>query len=211
VTVCIVCVLQKIYTCAATGLITIYNRILTSSVYARKNMLTATMILFHGQDRRSYQRHDTGRIRKKGFYEPLKMATTGFSPRIFFTLNRMHPQKMSRFSEAIDKRGCAHPGSAMFGGVAGHAGLFSNAYDLAVLEQMLLNGGIINGQQFLKKATIDYSPRITATSAAEAWLDKPEKNNTSIKEPYPCISASPETFGHTGFTGTCVWLIRNTI
>jgi CubicO group peptidase (beta-lactamase class C family) len=37
-------------------------------------------------------------------------------------------------------------------------------------------------------------------------FDKPEKNNASRKEPYPCKSASPETFGHTGFTGTCVWV-----
>jgi len=37
-------------------------------------------------------------------------------------------------------------------------------------------------------------------------FDKPEKDNATRKEPYPCLSASPETFGHTGFTGTCVWV-----
>jgi len=37
-------------------------------------------------------------------------------------------------------------------------------------------------------------------------FDKPEKDNAHRKEPYPCLSASPLTFGHTGFTGTCVWV-----
>ena len=48
------------------------------------------------------------------------------------------------------------PGAAMFGGVAGHAGLFSDAYDLAKLYQMLLNGGELNSQRFIKKETIDF-------------------------------------------------------
>ncbi|MFX8685004.1 hypothetical protein ABTM63_19570, partial [Acinetobacter baumannii] len=45
-------------------------------------------------------------------------------------------------------------GAAMFGGVAGHAGLFSNAYDLAQLYQMLLNGGNLNGKRYLKEETV---------------------------------------------------------
>ena len=95
----------------------------------------------------------------------------------------------------------------MFGGVAGHAGLFSDAYDLAVLEQMLLNGGSLNGETFLKKETIDYfSAYHSDISRRGLGFDKPEKDNAHRKEPYPCLSASPQTFGHTGFTGTCVWV-----
>jgi CubicO group peptidase (beta-lactamase class C family) len=91
--------------------------------------------------------------------------------------------------------------------VAGHAGLFSDAYDLAVLEQLLLNGGEMNGIRFLKKETIDeFTDYQTAISRRGLGFDKPERNNASLKEPYPCISASPRTFGHTGFTGTCVWV-----
>jgi beta-N-acetylhexosaminidase len=94
----------------------------------------------------------------------------------------------------------------MFGGVAGHAGLFSNAYDLAQLYQMLLNGGEMNGVRFFKKETVDkftaYSSNISRRGLG---FDKPEKDNTTRKEPYPTLSASGATFGHTGFTGTCVW------
>ena len=98
-------------------------------------------------------------------------------------------------------------GSAMFGGVAGHAGLFSNAYDLAQLYQMLLNGGELNGQRFLKKETVDYFTAYNSTvSRRGLGFDKPEKDNATSKSPYPSRSASPETFGHTGFTGTCVWV-----
>ena len=95
----------------------------------------------------------------------------------------------------------------MFGGVSGHAGLFSDAYDLAILEQMLLNGGTMDGNQYLKKETIDFFTAYHSDSSRRGLgFDKPEKDNATRKEPYPCASASPETFGHTGFTGTCVWV-----
>jgi CubicO group peptidase (beta-lactamase class C family) len=98
------------------------------------------------------------------------------------------------------------PGAAMFGGVAGHAGLFSNAYDIAVIMQMLLNGGKMNGKQYLKKTTVDlFTAYHSAKSRRGYGFDKPEKDNPTRPDPYPCIASSPLTFGHTGFTGTCTW------
>jgi len=95
----------------------------------------------------------------------------------------------------------------MFGGVAGHAGLFSNVNDLAVLCQMLLNGGSFNGQQFLKKQTIDYFSEYHSNNSRRGLgFDKPEKDNATRKDPYPALSASPQTIGHTGYTGTCFWI-----
>ncbi len=65
----------------------------------------------------------------------------------------------------------------------------------------------MNGQQFIKKSTIDYFTAYHSDiSRRGLGFDKPEKNNATLKNPYPCLSASPETFGHTGFTGTCVWV-----
>jgi beta-N-acetylhexosaminidase len=103
----------------------------------------------------------------------------------------------------------------MFGGVAGHAGLFSNAYDIAVIMQMLLNGGTFNGKRYLQKETIDLFTAYHSTISRRGYgFDKPEKparlhrsggDNDKRPEPYPCFSASPATFGHTGFTGTCAW------
>jgi len=105
-------------------------------------------------------------------------------------------------------RGDVHdPGAAMFGGVAGHAGLFSNAYDLALLYQMLLNGGEMNGVRYLKKETIDtFTTYSSDISRRALGFDKPEKDNATRKDPYPASGVSPLTFGHTGFTGTCVWV-----
>jgi beta-glucosidase-like glycosyl hydrolase/CubicO group peptidase (beta-lactamase class C family) len=188
---------------------TIFSRILQSDVGPQnKYIYSDNDFIFMGKIVEAISGMTLDEYVKKIFYEPLKMTTTGFSPRIFFPLNRIAPTENEQVFRKQLIRGDVHdPGSAMFGGVAGHAGLFSDAYDLAVLEQMLLNGGIINGQQFLKKETIDYFTAYhSEISRRGLGFDKPEKNNAAIKEPYPCISASPETFGHTGFTGTCVWV-----
>ena len=95
------------------------------------------------------------------------------------------------------------PGAAMFGGVAGHAGLFSDAYDIAVIMQMLLNNGMFNGRKYLEPSTIQrFTAYHSAFSRRGYGFDKPEKDNATRTEPYPCISASSYSFGHTGFTGT---------
>jgi CubicO group peptidase (beta-lactamase class C family) len=144
---------------------------------------------------------------RKQFYEPMGLVTTGFHPRDRFTLSRIVPTENEQYFRRQLIRGDVHdPGAAMFGGVAGHAGLFSNAYDLAVIMQMLLNKGIINGRRFLSDTTIlRFTAYNSALSRRGLGFDKPEKDNDTRKEPYPTLSASPLTFGHTGFTGIGVW------
>jgi len=145
---------------------------------------------------------------KKTFYDPLGMSSTGFRPRNRFPLGRIAPTAMEPIFRHQLIRGDVHdPGAAMFGGVAGHAGLFSDAYDLAILEQMLLDGGTFDGRTYLKRSTIDYFTAYHSDISRRGMgFDKPEKDNAARREAYPCLSASPETFGHTGFTGTCVWV-----
>jgi hypothetical protein len=142
------------------------------------------------------------------FYEPLQMTTTGFKPRERMALGNIVPTEDEKHFRQQLLRGDVHDeGAAMFGGVAGHAGLFSNAYDLAKLYQMLLNGGTLNGIRLLKKSTIDqFTAYNSDISRRGLGFDKPEKDNATRKEPYPSASVSAETFGHTGFTGTCVWV-----
>jgi len=94
----------------------------------------------------------------------------------------------------------------MFGGEAGHAGLFSTAYEMAVIMQMLSNGGKIGNQQFFKPETIQLFTSYESENSRRGYgFDKPEKDNVTRKDPYPALSVSPATFGHTGYTGTCVW------
>ncbi|RXK81914.1 glycoside hydrolase family 3 N-terminal domain-containing protein [Filimonas effusa] len=141
------------------------------------------------------------------FYEPLQMATTTFKPLEHMNIAAIAPTEKEKYFRLQLLRGHVHdPGAAMFGGVAGHAGLFSNAGDLAKLYLMLLNGGELNGKRLLKKETIGlFTAYHSDSSRRGLGFDKPEKDNASRKEPYPTLSASPSTFGHTGFTGTCVW------
>jgi len=143
----------------------------------------------------------------ENFYVPMALSTTGFKPRERFPANRIAPTQQEIPFRRQLLRGYVHdPGAAMFGGVSGHAGLFSDAYDVAVILQMLMNGGTIGGRRFLKQETVEYFTAYHSDiSRRGLGFDKPEKDNATRKEPYPCISASPQTFGHTGFTGTCVW------
>lgn len=145
---------------------------------------------------------------RKTFYAPLGMATTGFKPFEHFGVERIVPTEEDTYFRRQLMRGYVHDESAaMFGNVSGNAGLFSNAYDLSLLYQMLLNGGELNGQRYLKKETIDLFNQYHSDISRRGYgFDKPEKDNASRKEPYPSSLASPETFGHTGFTGTCVWV-----
>lgn len=145
---------------------------------------------------------------RKTFYEPMGMTTTGFNPWRRFGIERVVPTEEEKYFRRQLLRGYVHDeGAAMFGGVSGHAGLFSNAYDLSMLYQMLLNGGELNGQRFLKQETIDlFTAYHSDISRRGLGFDKPEKDNAKRKDPYPSALASPRTFGHTGFTGTCVWV-----
>jgi beta-N-acetylhexosaminidase len=142
------------------------------------------------------------------FYSPMGLSTTGFKPRKRFSLNQIVPTENEKYFRRQLIWGDVHDeGSSMFGGVAGHAGLFSDAYDLSMLYQMLLNGGSFNGQHYLRPETIKLFTAYHSENSRRGYgFDKPEKDNATRKEPYPSALASPETFGHTGFTGTCVWV-----
>lgn len=144
---------------------------------------------------------------QKEFYKPLGLTTTGFKPTEYMPVKNIAPSEQEPFFRKQLLRGNVHdPGAAMFGGVAGHAGLFSNAYDMAVIMQMLLNGGTFNGRRYLQKETINLFTAYHGNNSRRGFgFDKPEKDNYKRDEPYPALSASASTFGHTGFTGTCVW------
>ena len=145
---------------------------------------------------------------RKTFYSRMGLETTGFKPRERFNVNRIIPTEQENHFRRQLLWGDVHDeGSSMFGGVAGHAGLFSDAYDLAMLYQMLLNGGNFNGERYFKEETIKlFTAYHSKTSRRAYGFDKPEKDNVTRREPYPSELASPQTFGHTGFTGTCVWV-----
>lgn len=143
----------------------------------------------------------------KTFYGPLQMRTTGFLPLERANLSSIAPTEQDNYFRKELVHGSVHDeGAATMGGIAGHAGLFSNATDLAKLYLMLLNKGVWEGGQYLKPSTIElFTSYQSATSRRGLGFDKTAKDNTISKDPYPCLSAPASVFGHTGFTGTCVW------
>lgn len=92
------------------------------------------------------------------------------------------------------------PTAALLGGVAGNAGLFANARDIGILLQMLLNGGTYGGKRYLKQQTIDLFTRTYQESGRGLGFDKYSLNNIIA------LSASVNSYGHTGFTGCCAWV-----
>ncbi len=187
---------------------TIYKRILTSAVGPKgKYIYSDNDYIFLGK----VVEHLTGLPMDKyvlqNFYEPMQLQSTGYDPLLRNNVEDIAPTENEKIFRTQLIQGTVHdPGAAMMGGVAGHAGLFSNAYDLAAIMQMLLDGGSFKGHQYFKKQTVDLFTAYQSTNSRRGFgFDKPEKDNGTRKEPYPSIQASLFTFGHTGFTGTCAW------
>lgn len=188
---------------------TLYKRILQSKLSApEKYVYSDNDFIFLGKIVEAVSGKTLNQYVKETFYSPLNMTSTGFQPLEFMPVNQIAPTEDEKNFRQQLLRGDVHDeGAAMLGGVAGHAGLFSNAYDLAQLYQMLLNGGEMNGVRYLKKETVDkFTAYSSKVSRRGLGFDKPEKDNATRKDPYPSASVSPETYGHTGFTGTCVWV-----
>lgn len=138
------------------------------------------------------------------FYGPLGLKYTGFNPLSRFPKTEIAPTENDQLWRGGLVWGTVHDqGAAMLGGVAGHAGIFSTAGDVAVIFQMLLNGGTYNGKRFLKKETIDrFSAYGSTASRRGLGFDKPDRGTDAVTT---SDRASAKTFGHTGFTGTCAW------
>lgn len=187
---------------------TIYRRILQSPVAPQGIYVYSDLdFIFLGKVVETITGMPLDEYVRKNFYDPLRLKSTAFKPRERFLLDKVAPTETETTFRNQLLRGDVHdPGAAMLGGVAGHAGLFSDAYDLAVLSQLLLNGGQMNGIRFFSKETVDLFTKYHGNNRRGLGFDKPDRKNSSRRDPYPTLSASPFTFGHTGFTGTCVWV-----
>ncbi|PZV77608.1 beta-glucosidase-like glycosyl hydrolase [Algoriphagus aquaeductus] len=141
----------------------------------------------------------------QNFYAPLGLHTLTFNPFQKMPLTRIAPTENDVAFRKRQIQGYVHdPGAAMYGGVAGHAGLFGTANDLAVMMQLMLNKGSYGEISLIKPETIEAFTKRQSNMSRRGWgWDKPEpekgKGGSAGK------LAPKSTFGHTGFTGTCVW------
>jgi CubicO group peptidase (beta-lactamase class C family) len=133
-------------------------------------------------------------------FRPLGMTSTMYKPDSTLR-RRIAPTEIDTARGGL-MWGRVHDENAdAMGGVAGHAGLFSTARDLSIFAQMLLNGGEYNGARIVSPQTIARwtSPQGKGSSRALGW-DTPSENSSAGH------FFSPRSFGHTGFTGTSIWI-----
>ncbi|TAG70687.1 MAG: glycoside hydrolase, partial [Runella slithyformis] len=141
---------------------------------------------------------------KQNFYEPLGMGLTGFCPLSYFLPSQIAPTENDyKFRNQL-LRGTVHDQmAAILGGVAGHAGLFSCAQDLAVLMQMNLQKGLYGNRRYFQPQTVPFFARTydEPNHRGLGWDKAPADGESN----YVAESASEASFGHSGFTGTMVW------
>jgi beta-glucosidase-like glycosyl hydrolase/CubicO group peptidase (beta-lactamase class C family) len=139
------------------------------------------------------------------FYLPLGMNRTSFNPLSKFNKNSITPTEQDVIFRKQRVQGTVHdPAAAMLGGVSGHAGLFSNANDLAKLFQLYLNKGTYGDEYYFSPEVMDEFTRYQFRERGNRralGFDKPQFETKS--NVYPEVSYS--SYGHTGFTGTFVW------
>lgn len=142
---------------------------------------------------------------KKYLWSHLGMNNTYYNPLDKkVSINNIVPTEEEKGFRNKLIHGTVHDqGAALLGGVAGHAGVFSNANDLAKFFQMLLNNGRYGGTKFYYKPTIDlFTTSVSKTNRRGLGFDKPAPK---IENSPVCESASTKSFGHTGFTGCIAW------
>ena len=142
------------------------------------------------------------------FYGPIGAQRLTYNPlERGFSLDELVPTEEDGYWRKTTVHGRVHDmGAAMLGGVAGHAGLFANTNDLAKMMQMYLNGGYYGGVRYFQESTI-----AKFSSCAFCEIDNRRGLGFDKKQlddgPGPsCACASDLSFGHTGFTGTMVWM-----
>lgn len=142
----------------------------------------------------------------KGIWGPLGTRHTCYRAADHFPVAQIAPTENDRFMRKQLLHGYVHDELAAFsGGVQGNAGLFSTAADLARLGQMWLNGGNYGSRQIMSEETVKlFTTSRSLNSRRRLGFDGPDTDNPD-KSPVPA-QASASTFGHIGFTGTCIWV-----
>ncbi len=140
---------------------------------------------------------------KQNIYDPIGIDRLAYNPLCIFDRFNIAPTEQDHYYRNSTIWGNVHDQNAAFvGGVAGHAGIFSNSNELAKLLQMHLNKGYYGGYEYFKQETVEefIRPHFLGNRRGLGW-DKPSDkvDNTSKY-------CSDATFGHTGFTGTAVWV-----
>jgi beta-glucosidase-like glycosyl hydrolase/CubicO group peptidase (beta-lactamase class C family) len=139
------------------------------------------------------------------FYAPMGLSNLTFQPRATVSLERIPPTELDNYWRKQPVHGHVHDmGAAMLGGVSGHAGLFGNAHDLAVLWQMLLQRGVYGNEVYFQPEIVqEFTTRYANETRRGLGFDMKQLNPGRSQNMSQL--ASRFTFGHLGFTGIGLW------
>ncbi len=188
---------------------TMYNGIAASRLLARKEYVYSDLgFIMIRQMVDSITRVPFDYFLDSVFYKRLGAGSLCFNPLNRYSRDRIAPTEDDQLFRKQLIRGYVHdPRAAMFGGISGHAGLFGDALDLAKLFQMMLNKGEYAGERYIKEHTVELFTKGhqgVAGNRRGLGFDRPEPDKS---KPGPtCAAASSLSYGHTGFTGTMVWV-----
>lgn len=149
---------------------------------------------------------------QENFYVPLEAKTLGYRPKTKNFKNLIVPTEIdSIFRKELTKNWVHDENAALLGGISGNAGLFGTSLDLAKIMQMYANYGIYDGKRYITENTLREFTKIQYPENENRrglGFDKPLIDNATlpIEAAYPAPEVSPESFGHSGFTGTFVWV-----
>jgi CubicO group peptidase (beta-lactamase class C family) len=148
----------------------------------------------------------------KNIYHKIGAYDIGFNPYLRYPLSRIVPTEYDSLFRKQQLHGTVHDeGAAMLGGISGHAGLFATANDLMKLMELYRRMGNYGGEQLISDEVLKEYTRVQFpenNNRRGLGFDKPLLNNSELspKKAYPAPAASPESFGHSGYTGTFVWI-----
>jgi beta-glucosidase-like glycosyl hydrolase/CubicO group peptidase (beta-lactamase class C family) len=142
---------------------------------------------------------------EKEFYAPIGASHLGYLPLQEVDVSQVVPSEVDDYYRHTEIQGFVHDmGAAMQNGVGGHAGLFSNANDVAKVMQMFIQGGSYGGREFFSPSTINhFNTRYYKIDGNRRGIGFDKQQ---FEDPGPtCLCASEQSFGHSGFTGTFAW------
>lgn len=185
---------------------TLFKKIIDSKLLEKKEYKYSdlTFIILKEFIEKTYKK-PLNDLSKQNLFTPLGMNNTMFNPLQVFKNEQIVPTEIDDYFRYSLLQGHVHDmAAAMQGGVAGHAGVFSNSMDLAKMMQMYLQKGNYGGVQYITNATFDTFNTCHFCDTGNRrglGFDKPQLG----KEGPTCGCVSKSSFGHTGFTGTMVW------
>jgi beta-glucosidase-like glycosyl hydrolase/CubicO group peptidase (beta-lactamase class C family) len=188
---------------------TIFHILDTSPLVKKKEYLYSDMPFYYFMQMiENIENKEIDFLADSLFFQPLGIENLKYYPTRHYSLDRIVPTENDTVFRKQIVHGYVHDqGAALLGGKCGHAGLFGNAAELAKIGQMYLNKGEYGGKNYFEKATVEHFTKahfLKFNNRRGLGFDKPEPRKKVIGPAFDGISLN--SFGHTGFTGTYLWV-----